>query len=440
MSALGIAILAPLLWMVAFATRRGALLALFAGLLYLTMGQTVNVFGIDLYATRLLMLATFLRVIVRGEFGSSQLNGLDKTLLLVFGYRAVVFVVNSNGSPMTEIGYFADTFLAYFAFRGLIRETEDLKFLLTCAPLLLLPYAALSAVERWTGSNVFASLGGVPGRILERGGIPRAAGSFTHPSIFGTLGAILLPLYIAFAFDVRNRVAVLIGMASCAIIVFVSNSGGPATAAAMAILGWFAWGLRMQMRLVRWLLVSALVFLAGVMKAPIWSLPAKISALLGGDGWHRSYLMQVTFEHLGDWWFAGMSVLETRDWFPYVVVTGGADIINYYLEFGIAAGLPAMILFIFFLATLFGRLGAAMQVVRSRGSGDLDDERILWGLGVAVFVHVVNWFAIVYFDKMHLILCMQFAAISSLVSSVGRLENASAAWEVRRPTLGEVHR
>lgn len=415
-------------------------MAVFAGLLYLTMGQTVNFFGIDLYATRLLMLATFLRVVARGEFASSQLNGLDKALLLVFGYRAIVFVLNSNGSAMTEIGYFVDTFLAYFAFRGLIRETEDLKFLLTCAPLLLLPYAALSAVERWTGSNMFAALGGVPGRILERGGIPRAAGSFTHPSIFGTLGAILLPLYIAFAFDVRNRFPVLIGIASCAIIVFVSNSGGPATAAAMAILGWFAWRLRMQMRLVRWLLVSALVFLAGIMKAPIWYLPAKISALLGGDGWHRSYLMQVTFEHLGNWWFAGMSVLETRDWFPYVVVTGGADIINYYLEFGIAAGLPAMILFVFFLATIFGRLGSAMQLVRSRDPGGLGDERILWALGVALFVHVINWFAIVYFDKMHLILCMQLAAISSLVTRTGAWEHTGATWDARPPTLGEMHR
>lgn len=421
MTLLGIAILAPLLWMVVFASRRGALLALFAGVLYLTTGQSVAVFGVDMYATRLLMLAAFVRVILRGELGSSQLNDLDKTLLVVFGYRLTVFILNGNGSAMTEIGYFADTALSYFAFRGFIREPDDLLYFLERAPLLLLPYAALSSIERWTGSNVFAPLGGITEGFFERDGIPRVSGSFAHPATFGTFGAALLPLYIAFAGNIRNRAPAIAGVAACVAIVVLSNSGGPASAAAVALMGSFAWRLRTQMRVVRWVIAAAIVFLGAMMKAPIWYLPAKVSGLMGGDGWHRSYLLQVSFEHLDVWWFAGMNEGMTRSWFPYFApATGGADIINYYIDFGIAAGLISMGLFIYFLKKLFGQLGDAMRLLRSGSLSGSMDERILWGLGVALSVHMVNWFAIVYFDKMHLFLCMQLAVVSSAVMAVGK--------------------
>ena len=50
------------------------------------------------------------------------------------------------------------------------------------------------------------------------------------------------------------------------------------------------------------------------------------------------------------WWFAGMPMSETVHWFPYVLLqTGAADITNNYLQFGITAGLGAMLLLILLL-------------------------------------------------------------------------------------------
>ena len=424
MIALGIAILAPLVLAVVFGPRQWALRAMVAGLLYLTMGQAVSVFGFELYATRILVLAAFMRVVLGGELDATKLNDIDKFVLIAYGYRAGAYILNGNGSTSLAIGYLLDTGLAYFAFRGLIRDNDDLVQLLKFAPVLLLPYAALSSIERWTGDNVFAPMGGITERFFERGGYPRVTGSFAHPSTFGSLGASLLPLYIALLFDVRRRSSALAGAIACLGMVGLANSGGPLSAAAVAVLGWFVWFVRRRMRIVRWAIVVVLCALAAVMKAPIWFLPAKVSAFSGGDGWHRSYLMQVAFEHLELWWGAGMNVLATRNWFPYYVpATGGADIINYYVDFGIAAGLPAMALFVLLLSRVFGRLGDALQVCRLRHSGESEHERILWGLGVMLSVHVVNWFGIVYFDQLHLVFCMQLAAISSLVAA----ENLPAA-------------
>ncbi|HRH45702.1 MAG TPA: hypothetical protein PKY82_28940, partial [Pyrinomonadaceae bacterium] len=73
------------------------------------------------------------------------------------------------------------------------------------------------------------------------------------------------------------------------------------------------------------------------------------------------YLMDIAIRQLDRWWLAGMPVVDTRPWFPYWVASGGADLINYYLDFGIAAGLGAIILFCLMLVKAFGTLGKSLR-------------------------------------------------------------------------------
>jgi hypothetical protein len=179
------------------------------------------------------------------------------------------------------------------------------------------------------------------------------------------------------------------------------------------------------MREVRLTLLSALVLMALVMKAPIWYLPAKLSAFTGGDGWHRSYLVDAAFADFDKWWLAGLPVLDTRDWYPYVVMTGGADLINYYLDFGIAAGLAALLLFVVLLIRAFRSVGRSLAA--HAGRGDRSAELLVWGLGVVLAVHALNWFGLVYFDQLYVIWFMQLAAISSAEqTSAGLARTASA--------------
>ena len=102
-------------------------------------------------------------------------------------------------------------------------------------------------------------------------------------------------------------------------------------------------------------------------------------------------------------------------WFAYQLGDNGqADITNQYIAFGLGSGLAAMILFVVLLTKAFSHLGNGLEDVRYGMHGNLDIEYLQWGLGVTLVVHVVNWFAITYFDQMSFIWFMQLAGISSL--------------------------
>ncbi len=405
--------LTPLIIMVLFAPSRWALIGVFGGIVYMTLGQAIDVAGINIFPTRVLTLAAFVRVIVRGEWSVSMLNRIDKILLLTFGYQAAVFILNGNGSPVNMIGQFVDVTFAYFTGRGLVRSFEDLEWFLRALAFMLIPYVVLLYIESSTGNNPFAAIGGIAHHDI-RDGRPRAVGSFSVPSILGTFGGSFVPLFIALTLQDKKRVIGILGQLLCLAIVLFSNSGGPVSCVMIAVIGWLIWFLRSKMSVVRASIFWTLVVLGFTMKAPLWYLPTKLSAITGGDGWHRSYLLDVAFRDLDRWWLAGMSVLETKDWFPYTVSTGGADIINYYLGFGIAAGVVATGLFCYLLVCAFSHLGQALAAVRSQAPLNSEKKLMLWALGVVLTIHVFNWFGMVYFDQYYVVFFIQLAAISTL--------------------------
>ena len=422
MNAIGGLTLAVLGTIVATASPRWAALALIAGVMYMTLGQAIDIEGFNIYPMRVLTLLAFVRVVLRSEWSWSSINDLDKALLLAYGYRTVVFIANGNGSAVNAVGLMVDVCLAYFAFRGLLKSVDDLSWVVRYWALLLIPYVGLLFVASSTGQNPFVAIGGIESAVV-RGDRLRAIGSFGHASILGSFGAAGLPMFIALWMTGSHRRQALLGVVCSLAIVYFSNSGGPFTCAIITIAGWFLWRWRLRLHVVRQILGGLFVLLILVMEAPIWYLPARISDLTGGDGWHRSYLMDIAIGHLDRWWLAGMSVLETKAWFSYTVVTGGADIINYYLDFGIAAGVVAIVLFVRLLVRLFKTVGAGMAQARPRS--DLATEYWLFGLGVALAMHVFNWFGIVYFDQCYAVLFMQFAAISGLAQLQQPSVNAS---------------
>lgn len=413
MSGIGWVTLGLLLALVTLAPARWAVLGLIAGVLYMTQGQAITLFDLNIYPMRVLTFAAFARVLARGEWSFARVNGVDKMVLLAYGYRTVIFIVNANGTPVTAIALMIDVSLAYFACRGLFHSLADLEWILRGLAVMLLPYVALLYVESTTGSNPFAAVGGVD-QLVTRNGRPRCVGSFAHATILGTFGASFIPLYVALTLVKGSRFRGILGLMLCLAIVYFSNSGGPLSCALLAFIGWTFWYLRSKMLIVRKWIAAVMVGLIVLMEAPIWYLPAKISDLTGGDGWHRSYLMDIAIRQLDRWWLAGMPVVDTRPWFPYWVASGGADLINYYLDFGIAAGLGAIILFCLMLVKAFGTLGKSLRQVRGLERDVPGAEYILWALGVVLSIHIFNWFGLVYFDQYYTIFFIQLAAISTL--------------------------
>ena len=424
MNPLGAVILAIALLLVLFASRPWAIMGVMGSVLYLTQGQYLQLGGINIYAIRFVELAGFIRVIARREFSLTRLHVIDKALLLLLGYSTTVFVLRSNINQVNAIGTSTDALLSYFTFRGLVRDENDFRWFLSKFLLLLTPYVGLLLIERLSGSNPFTAMGGIQYGGWIRDGKLRCQGSFRQASLLGTLGACFLPLYIGLWPSKVQRKAAVFGIVLCLTIVWASNSGGPLTSTAVGICGWALWKFRTKMKLFRLSAVFGFIVLALLMDAPVWYLVAKVSSVSGGSGWHRAHLMDMAFKHLDLWWFSGMDVKDTGDWFPYVLsITGGADITNQYLLYGIDAGLLAMFLFIGLLVLAFRNISKALRVALSgETTTSTGNEPLIWGMGVMLAIHCVNWLSITYFDQTYVVWYFQLAVIASLTISPPKSE------------------
>lgn len=413
---------------IVFGSRRWALVSMMAGVLFLSYGQGLDVLGLNLYPIRILATFGFFRVIARREFSAFDLNGVDRAFFLAYSYMLTIFLLRSNFgdatstsvaqvSTMGKIGAFADSALCYVTFRGLIRDTDDVSDLLRKLAFLLVPFVCLLCVERLTGNNPFATVGAAPHIWAEAGGRLRCWGSFSHPSLLGTMGASLLPLYIGLVLSKTNRSIGVVGSILSLAVVILSSSGGPLNFVAVVIAGWLLWRMRKRMAMVRHWIAGMFAFLWVAMYLRngdhIWWLPAILSRISGGDGWHRSRLMDLAFGHLNQWWLAGMPLDLTRDWFPYLV-GGAVDVTNYYLLIGFDSGIIGIVFFSVLLVRGFRFVGLALATTNLDAKSPSLEQALIWGLGVAVAGHMANWLAITYFDQTQVIWCMQIAAISGL--------------------------
>ena len=418
MNAVSGSILLALLLVVCFAPRRWAVLAMAAGVFFLTQGHSLSIAGLSLYPIRILEAAAFGRVLLRRELVLGQLNRIDFALVLLYNYAAVIWILRSTDIAAEQFASALEPTICYLALRSLINGVDDVRWFLTAFVVLLVPFTALVFLENLTGQSSFTAVGASP-VLYFREGVARCMGSFRHAITLGSVGATLLCLYIGLWMSGSRRAVAVLGASLCLALVGLSNSGGPLTSAAAVFLGWAIWYIRDRMTLVRRVSVLAFLFLVVFMRAPIWYLPFKISELVGGGGYHRGVLMERAWHDLGRWWLVGMDIRETASWFPYVLgVVGGADMTNQFLLIGIRGGLPALGLLVCVIVFAFKGIGRALSAVRPLGNRARGDEAIVWALGATLFVHTVTWFGVSYFDQSYVIWLMQLAMLSSTVQTL----------------------
>ncbi len=399
-------------------SRKIAALALLAGIMFLTQSQQISMGGFNLFAIRIIGFAAFVRVLIRGEFSFSRLVPMDRSLLVLYFLSTTIFCIRSSTSQAYAIATACDMVFGYFACRGLIQDLADFRALLMALIPMLLIYTGAIFFECFTHKNPFAVIGGISFGWVRHGRL-RCFGSFRNPDLLGTLGASLMPLYIGLAFVKEYRRKCIIAVAACLAIAILCNSGGPLSVTAFSLLGWVMWRIRTRMQTVRRALVLMVISAGLLMKAPIWYLLARLAEVSGGDGWHRSYLMDVAYRHIDIWWLVGTSLQDTAEWFPYILsTTGAADITNLYISFGLQGGVGMIFLLLVLLTRSFRAVGRAMNVIRERHTWITSEEGLLWGMGVMLAGHVVNWFGITYFDQTYLLFCLQLAALASISDHV----------------------
>ena len=422
MTPLGASITAILASLVLCLSRRGAAVSIIAAVCYLSEGQQLDVAGVQLTAIRLVLLAGFVRVLIRRELWQLRFNSIDRAFVL-YASALLIFPVVRLGTSQEfvyRIGVFGNMALGYFVFRSLMRDHEDFRKVLAAMAWVIVPFAALMLVESLSGKNPFSVFGGVYADSWVRAGHFRSAGPFRNANTAGAFGANFAILFAGILLASGSGRAA-IGFASSVLIVTCARSSGPMSGLALGLLALGCWTFRRHARQIRWGIVAGVAALALVMKAPIWFLISRLSEVIGGEGYHRALLIDRFVNSVGIWWLAGTN--DTAAWFGYTLPDGTADITNWIVSSGLNAGLVGLILSVTLVTCCFRRLGAAIHAAR-----DVEPmtERELWGLGSTLVGSLGIQFSVTYFDQ-------TFALWYFVLACVARVEVPAKGIEAPLP-------
>jgi hypothetical protein len=392
--------------------RQVASVPLVIGTCYLTLGQSFDIFGLNFYAFRVLILIGWLRIILRREITFIELNTIDKLIIFWIVSSVVTYTLlyQTWAAFVYKLGLFYNCLGLYFIFRSLIRELDEFGKLLRITAVIIIPVAALMLREHWTGFNVFSILGGVDEISELRQGQFRAQGPFRHSILAGTFGATLLPLVVPLWWQERGRRFALLGVIASITIVFSAKSSGPLMACLFGIIGLLMWRFRQNMKAVRWgILIVLLSLHLIIMKAPVWYLFDRVGEVMGGGGWYRSELIEQSLLHFEDWWLMGTK--DTSSWMAFTLFEGKADITNQFIGEGVNGGLLTLSLFVLIIVFCFKAVGGAIQKLESE---PFATKFFVWAMGVSLFSHVVSFFSVGYFDQIIVAWFLLLAGISSV--------------------------
>jgi len=406
---------------VIFLPRRFALIPVIATCCYMTLGQQIVIATLNFSALRLILLSGWIRLFIRHEFFPLKLNQIDKLIIAWIVSSIVIYTLlwQTTGAFINRLGFAYDAIGTYFLFRFLIRDYIEIDYAIKVIAFVIFPLALEMLVEYTTGRNAFAIFGGVPEITVMRGGRMRCQGPFIHPILAGTLGATLIPLYLGtWIRKEKMRLISSLGLISSSIIMVTSSSSGPLTSAVYGIIAMLVWPFRNHLRAIRWGIVFFLVLLAIFMKAPIWYLMARLGSIIGGGGWHRSYLIDQAIHYFDEWWLLGTKV--TAHWMPYALENypTRADITNQYISEGVNGGLLTMILFILIIVFCFRGIG---KTLKNTEEDSFDIRITIWSLGSVLFAHTMSLLSVSYFDQIRVfwyLLLAMIAVVTSMSNTV----------------------
>ncbi|GIX49822.1 MAG: hypothetical protein KatS3mg132_016 [Limisphaera sp.] len=391
--------------------RQWAPIPLLAAACYMTLGQGVEVAGLNFPIIRLVLLAGVLRVLVRHERLAGGWVGMDR-LFLVWSAWAVAasFFHERPGATLEfHLGMIYNALCTYFLMRCFCQDEEDLYRLVRISAWLLVPVAAEMAFEQIARFNLFSVFGAVDPEPAIRNGRIRSQGPFAHAILAGTVGAVCIPMLVGLYR--RHPKTARAGLIACALMVLTSASSGPLMSVLFSLFALFLWRWRHLTRQMQIAAVIGYLLLELVMKAPAYYLIARIDLTGSSSSYHRAALIEAAIEHLDEWWWAGTDY--TRHWLPYGVPWSEdhVDITNHYIAQGVKGGLPLMLLFMALMWCGFRYVGQAAHAWRSV---DTEREFFAWAVGAGLFAHAASCVSVAYFDQSILFLYLTLALTATI--------------------------
>ncbi|HLX69111.1 MAG TPA: hypothetical protein VKV04_05730 [Verrucomicrobiae bacterium] len=392
-------------------SRRNAVGAMLAIAAFVPLGQEITLLGLHLYFLRILILVGFCRLLMRRETEGFKLVVVDKFFIC---WLATGFICDFvRGGSAETFGAVYDAAGVYFLIRIWTRSSEDLLAQLRLLSLVAIVMGICMAWEAIKHQDLFFVFGGVPKVPMERDGRFRAEGPFLQPILAGTFGATLFPLLVGlWRNGGRGKKLALGGIIGSVMITVASASSGPLLTFVAALIGFSLWPLRERMYLFRRSLVVVLIGFTLVMNAPVWYLIAKVSDVVGGGGWHRSWLIQQFLTHISQWWLVGTSY--TANWAPGGEVMPNnpnmMDITNHYVAQGIHGGMLGLGFFLAMITAGFKTIGRA---VRSETAPSVH-RMLLWTFGVSLASHCAAFISVSYFDQIQVFWFWLLAVIAGV--------------------------
>ena len=390
----------------------------------MTIGQGMEIAGLNLYVLRILIFFGWVRLIFRGELHAIKLNPIDTAIIwwTIFSIITYTLFRQSLDAFVNRLGLACNTIGLYFLFRFIILDRDDIERSIKLLCVIIVPLAIIMIHEKNTGINIFSVFGGVPTISQMREGIVRCQGPFRHPIMAGTFGVTLMPLFMALWFKGGTvRLLSVIGLLAANLIALTANSSGPIMTYLAIVVGLVMWKYRCHLRTIRWGIFFSLVFLHIIMKAPVWFLIDRAGDLAGssGHGWYRSAVIDRAIKHFDEWWLLGTDY--TAHWGLTILplYSDKVDITNHIVNIGVEGGLISMILFILIITCSFRAVGQALEQMKDRS---FYTRMSLWCLGVALLGHTVSFISVSYLDQMIVSWNLLLAMISAVTYT--SLENA----------------
>lgn len=384
------------------------------------LGQEIILAGLHFYFLRILISVVIVRIFLDKERPQFTFNKIDRVIACIIIVQTACGIL--RGAKAEVFGNAFNSAGLYFGVRMLTSSSEDIKVHLKYMAIIAIIVGSVMMVERITHQNPFFILGGVPQFSEIREGKIRCQGPFRHPILAGCFGATLFPMLLGlWLAEPRHRKLLYCAVPASILIAFNATSSGAFLTLISALVGFALWPMRYRMNIFRWSVVVLLIILAINMKVPIWWIIAKISDIVGGGGWHRSYLIDVAIKHFSEWWLIGTSY--TANWAPggevLLIDPNNMDITNHYIAQGVSGGILGLGLFLALITGCFRIIG---QLIHQRESAKIS-QKLSWTMGIALAGHCTAFISISYFDQMSVFWFWLLAVISSISENSQNVEN-----------------
>lgn len=382
--------------------RKWLLLPFVLAACFVPADQRIIIFGLDFTPLRILVMVGFMRTVLFSEKLTFKWNSFDKLVLAWAICGAIIYVIQwaDMNALINKCGVLFDIVGLYCLYRVNLNSWEDIKFVIKIFAVCSLVLGVFVGLEWVTGKNPFALLGSAVTVVRE--GRYRCRASFPHAIMLGLFCATLVPFFVGFARQDKDKLLFWSAVGACVFIVAATSSSTPILTLLIVLILLCGYKWRRYTAPAGWIFLVSIITLHIVMRAPVWHLIARVGIIGGSTGWHRFNLINQGINHFGEWMFLGCKSTEHWGW-------GLSDITNQYILEGVRGGFITLVLF---LIMIFMSLRILLRL--SLQKQEYKQHFLIWCIFVSILGHCVSFLGVSYFGQMIMWWYMTLGMVGSL--------------------------